>query len=351
MSVEPSIVVENLTKKYGDFVALNDVSFSIEPGQIVGFLGPNGAGKTTTLKILTCFMAANGGSARVAGHDVYDESEAVRRKIGYLPENVPLYEDMLVYDYLTFIAEVRGVPAAKRHEAVKEAVQRTGLEEMVNRDIFELSKGYRQRVGLAQAILHQPDVIILDEPTSGLDPNQILEIRDLITEIGKEKTVIFSTHILQEVSAVCDRIIVINKGEIVADGTFEELSDKVAEATRGLIVSFDVPKADAAFMEKLAKIKGVKEVFEVEADRYPTFRLATKDETTVRREVLAFAATETLDLVSLGVSRPDLEETFRSLTGGATREERSGRSLKSKEDWTPSDKIEDSEDNASDEEE
>lgn len=318
----PSIVVEDLTKKYGDFVALNGVSFSIEPGQIVGFLGPNGAGKTTTLKILTCFMAANGGRATVAGHDVYDESESVRRKIGYLPENVPLYDDMLVYDYLTFIAEVRGVAADKRHAAVKRAVELTGLREVVNRDIFELSKGFRQRVGLAQAIVHEPEVIILDEPTSGLDPNQIIEIRDLITEIGREKTVIFSTHILQEVSAVCDRIIVINKGEIVADGTFESLSNRVAAGTQGLSVTFAKDSVDSSLIRQLAGLDGVEEVLELDSNEGVRFRLSTSDEPRVRAALMALVADQSLDLVELGRARPDLEETFRALTGGETEEAR-----------------------------
>lgn len=222
-----SIVVDGLAKNYGEFWALNGISFDVEPGEIVGFLGPNGAGKTTTMKILTCFMAAAKGTATVAGHDVYEESEQVRKKIGYLPENVPLYEDMMVYDYLMFIAEIRGIAAGKRRDQIRRVVELTGLDGMVTRNVRELSKGYRQRVGLAQAIIHEPEVVILDEPTSGLDPNQILDIRDLIKTIGKEKTVIFSTHILQEVAAVCDRIIVINHGQIIADGTVEELAERV----------------------------------------------------------------------------------------------------------------------------
>ncbi len=309
MANQPSIVVEGLTKDYGDFRALDGISFKVEPGEIVGFLGPNGAGKTTTMKILTCFMAANSGSAKVVGKDVYQESEAVRRSIGYLPENVPLYEDMLVYDYLMFVAQVRGIEGAKREDAIRRVVKLTGLESVVNRDIYELSKGFRQRVGLAQAIIHEPDVVILDEPTSGLDPNQILEIRDVITEIGREKTVIFSTHILQEVSAVCDRIIVINHGKIVADGTFEELSDQVAESARGLVVEVE---SDTDMSAKFATLDDVTDVLR----DGKTYRVLTRKESDVRKRLVALAAAEGIDLVSLRTYQPDLEETFRALTGG-----------------------------------
>ena len=226
-SASYSIVVDRLTKTYGDFLALDDISFEVQPGEIVGFLGPNGAGKSTTMKILTCFMAATEGTARVAGFDVHRDSAEVRKRVGYLPENVPLYDEMLVYDYLKFISEVRGVAQSEREARIDEVVERTGLEAVIHREISELSKGYRQRVGLAQAIIHHPDVLILDEPTTGLDPNQIIEIRDVIKEIGEEKTVIFSTHILQEIAAVCDRIVIINRGKLVADGTLEHLQQKV----------------------------------------------------------------------------------------------------------------------------
>lgn len=305
----PSIVVEGLSKSYGDFKALDGISFQVQPGEIVGFLGPNGAGKTTTMKILTCFMAATSGSAKVAGLDVYDSSEHVRKRIGYLPESVPLYDDMLVYDYLEYVAELRGVPRDKRHAAIKRASELTGLSHMINRDIYELSKGYRQRVGLAQAIIHEPDVVILDEPTSGLDPNQILEIRDLITEIGKEKTVIFSTHILQEVSAVCDRIILINKGKIVADGTFESLSKAVAKGQRGVIVQL----GSGGHASSLKAIDHVTKVEEIRGQAN-AWRLSTEMEDSVRRAVLKWAVAHDVDVIELRTHRPDLEETFRALT-------------------------------------
>lgn len=307
-NLKPSIEVDKLSKSYGDFVALDGVSFSVQPGQIVGFLGPNGAGKTTTMKILTCFMAASSGQAKVAGYDVYEESEKVREKIGYLPESVPLYEDMIVYDYLNFMAEIRGVEKSKRHGAIKRAAELTGLTHMIGREIFELSKGYRQRVGLAQAIIHEPDVVILDEPTSGLDPNQILEIRDLIKEIGREKTVIFSTHILGEVSAVCDRIILINRGKIVADGTFEELSKQVAERERGVVVRLKDLNA-----EKKLALKGIGGVAEL-VDHSGGIKLVGKDEDAIRRAALELIQKEGWELLSIDTYRPDLEEVFRALT-------------------------------------
>ncbi len=307
---QPSIVVEGLSKSYGDFKALDDITFQIQPGEIVGFLGPNGAGKTTTMKILTCFMAATSGSAKVMGLDVYTESHKARKKIGYLPESVPLYDDMYVYDYLEYMAELRGVPKAERKAAIKRAAELTGLTEMVSREIHELSKGYRQRVGLAQAIIHEPDVVILDEPTSGLDPNQILEIRDLIKKIGKEKTVIFSTHILQEVSAVCDRIIVINRGKIVADGTFDELSQMVVKGRRGVIVHLSSGEHEVGLRE----FEHVDEVIALEFPKF-AYRLATESEDDVRRALVKWAAENNHDVLELRTYKPDLEETFRALTG------------------------------------
>lgn len=326
---EKSIVVEDLAKNYGDFWALNGISFQVEPGEIVGFLGPNGAGKSTTMKILTCFMAAARGKAKVAGFDVYEDSEKVRQKIGYLPESVPLYDDMMVYDYLKFIAEIRGVPADKRHEAVKRAAKLTGLEPMIAKNIIELSKGYRQRVGLAQAIIHEPEVVILDEPTSGLDPNQIVEIRDLIKEIGKQKTVIFSTHILQEVAAVCDRIIVINHGRIVADGTVDELSALVAEADSGLLVT---APSKSAVRTRLASLPGVTAIEELKQLGDETlYRLDCRDAAQAR--VAVFGVAEELGVSEVKQHQPSLEDVFRALTSGegelATKQPRAARPAES----------------------
>ncbi len=310
---DKSIVVEGLAKNYGDFWALNGISFEVEPGEIVGFLGPNGAGKTTTMKILTCFMAASKGSAKVAGHDVYDDSEIVRQKIGYLPENVPLYDEMMVYDYLKFVAEIRGVAADKRRDRIKKVVELTGLGAMVSKNIMELSKGYRQRVGLAQAIIHEPEVIILDEPTSGLDPNQIVDIRDLIKEIGREKTVIFSTHILQEVAAVCDRIIVIDKGTIVADGPLDELAHRVSSRDSGLLVTASSDATAKSALQKLPSVAAVEVLRRVNG--VTEYRLDCSDTDKARREV--FGMPVSVGVTNVTQHQPSLEDVFRALTSGA----------------------------------
>ncbi len=219
------IHVENLSKDYGQVRAVRSVSFDVPRGQVLGFLGPNGAGKSTTMKILTGFLTATGGTASIAGFDVATQSLEVRRRVGYLPESNPLYMDMRVDDYLRFAAEVRGVRGAQRQQGIDRVVEACGLERVYRKDIHELSKGYKQRVGLAQAMIHNPEVLILDEPTSGLDPNQIIEIRDLIRHLGTERTVILSTHILQEVEASCDRILIISQGKLVADGTLADLCE------------------------------------------------------------------------------------------------------------------------------
>src|SRR3990167_5897585 len=217
------IEVQGLTKQYGPVTAIRDVSFRVEPGQVVGFLGPNGAGKTTAMRILSCFMPATSGAARVAGYDVFRQSMEVRRRIGYLPENVPLYTDMRVAPYLDFVAEVKGVGRAERRGRIAEVMERCLITDVQNRLIGKLSKGYRQRVGLAQAIVSDPEVLILDEPTIGLDPRQITEIRSLIKSLAGKHTVILSTHILPEVSMVCTGVVIINKGSIVAQGPIDTL--------------------------------------------------------------------------------------------------------------------------------
>src|SRR6516162_2216540 len=218
------ISIEGLSKSYGATQALRGVSFEVPRGQVVGFLGPNGAGKTTTMRILAGYASPTSGSAKVGGIDVVLDPIASRRMIGYLPENNPLYEEMMVLDFLHFVARVRGVAAGEERERIKNAVERCGLKSVISRDIGQLSKGFRQRVGLAQAILHDPDLLILDEPTSGLDPNQIAEIRHLIKELGREKTVILSTHILSEVQSTCGRVLIINEGKLVADDSPERLA-------------------------------------------------------------------------------------------------------------------------------
>lgn len=218
-----SIIVENLTKKYGEQKAVNDISFKIETGEVVGFLGPNGAGKSTTMKMITCFMAPSIGNITVDDISVNENQSLIKKKIGYLPENNPLYFDMSIVDYLRFTAEIQGVSKSDIPGRIGEMIELCGLAREKHKNINELSKGFRQRVGLAQAMIHDPEVLILDEPTTGLDPNQIVEIRKLIKELGKQKTVILSSHILSEVEATCDRILIINRGRIVADGTSETL--------------------------------------------------------------------------------------------------------------------------------
>lgn len=217
------ITVSNLTKKYGPQKAVDDISFEVKTGEILGFLGPNGAGKSTTMKIITCFISPTEGSVSLNGYNIFDHSLEVRSRIGYLPEHTPLYTDMTVVDYLDFAARLQNMPEERILPRIREMVEVCGLGPEKHKYIAELSKGYRQRVGLAQALLHDPEVLILDEPTTGLDPNQIVEIRSLIKEIGKEKTVMLSSHILKEVEATCDRILIINEGRLVADGTTEEL--------------------------------------------------------------------------------------------------------------------------------
>ncbi len=314
-----SVEVEGLSKLYGDFKALDNVSFKVRAGEIVGFLGPNGAGKTTTMKILTCFMGASAGQAKVAGYDVASQSLEVRKRVGYLPETVPLYKDMIVYDYLKFIAEMRQVPGGQIHQAIKDTAKVCGLSHMINRHIRELSKGYKQRVGLAQALIHKPEVVILDEPTSGLDPNQLVEIRDLIKEIGKEKTIIFSTHILQEVAAVCDRILIVDKGKLIADGTVEDLERRVRREEHYIVTlsSQGEQQPEADKIAGMLSNTGDVHQAEVLQDRgqEKTFLVTTPRGKDPRYDIFEMAAREGLVMVELQRDRLTLEDIFRSLTG------------------------------------
>lgn len=238
------IEVEQLTKRYGSVAAIEDISFQAAPGQITGFLGPNGAGKSTTMRILTGFFPATSGRARVAGFDVHQDPIEVKRRVGYLPERVPLYEEMVVSAYLRYVAEIKGVARGQRKSEVDRVIKRCSLTEMAGRLIGNLSKGYRQRVGLAQALVGSPPVIILDEPTSGLDPRQIVEIRNVIKELGRDHTVLLSTHILPEVAMVCDRVVIINRGRVVAEDTMENLGRDTGDAARSL---------EALFMKAVAR--------------------------------------------------------------------------------------------------
>ena len=300
-----SVTVSNLVKTYGSQNALNGISFSAEPGQILGFLGPNGAGKTTTMKILTCYLSQTSGDASVCGKDVVSNSLAVRREIGYLPEHNPLYKDMYVREYLSFAAKANRVSNAKSR--IAEMIELTGLGREAHKQIGALSKGYRQRVGLAQAMLHDPSVLILDEPTSGLDPNQLAEIRNLIKELGKEKTVILSTHIMQEVQALCDRVIIIDRGNLVADDPIENLTNRLS-GTSSLSVTFD-RKVD---VKKIGQIPGV---MKVEANQEAFgYRLSLRDKTDPRAEVFRFAVDNQLVLLGMQKEEGSVEDVFRALT-------------------------------------
>ena len=307
------IEVKNLTKKFGANTVLDNINFSVKRGEILGFLGPNGAGKTTTMKIITSFWPPSGGDVEIDGIKVSKDSIATRRKIGYLPETVPLYDDMKVYEYLKFVAELRGISKDKVKKRIKEASEACGLSEMMRRPIEELSKGYRQRVGLAQAIMHNPDVLILDEPTTGLDPNQIAEIRSLIKKIGREKTVIFSTHILGEVSAVCDRVIIINNGRIVGEGTPDELVKK-AGAKEVIYVKIKGPKNDV--LNKLREMENVEkaEIKDKESDDVYGYEIEPKRGVDLREYLSMTVMRGGWSILEFSKKSVSLEDVFRELT-------------------------------------
>ncbi|HNR74605.1 MAG TPA: gliding motility-associated ABC transporter ATP-binding subunit GldA [Cyclobacteriaceae bacterium] len=300
-----SLQVSNLTKIYGQQKAVNNISFAVQPGEIVGFLGPNGAGKSTTMKISTGYMPPTSGQVLVNGMNVTTQSLQVRKIMGYLPEHNPLYLDMYVHEYLHFVGKVFELSNRALKSRVGEIIALCGLEREQNKKIEQLSKGYRQRVGLAQALIHNPQVLVLDEPTTGLDPNQILEIRKLIKEISTNKTVIFSTHIMQEVQAICNRVIVINQGQLVADAAVADLLKSQPQVQ--LIVEFDAPIEE----QKLAALAGVQQLVIISAGVY---KLTVAQGTDLRPEVFRFAAENNLSLVGLKQEQLSLEEIFRSLT-------------------------------------
>jgi len=295
-----SIKVEQLTKFYGNQKALNSISFSINKGEIVGFLGPNGAGKSTVMKILTTFLNASEGLAKVNEFDVETEAIEVQKSVGYLPEHNPLYLDMYVREYLAFNAHVHQVDK----ERIDEVISLTGLSPESHKKINQLSKGFRQRVGLANALLHDPDVLILDEPTTGLDPNQLVEIRELIKNVGKEKTVFLSTHIMQEVEAICDRVIIINNGEIVADKKLIELT---AEKEQIIVVEFDY-RVEEAFLKKLPKVRKVINTHDF------VYELSFTTSQDMRPTVFDFAHDNELKILQLNKKNQSLENLFRELT-------------------------------------
>jgi ABC-2 type transport system ATP-binding protein len=310
------IEVAGLTKDYGPHRAVDQVSFNVRRGEVLGFLGPNGAGKSTTMKMLTCFLAPTAGRAKVAGHDVFDESIEVRRRIGYLPEDTPIYRDMTVVEYLRFAAEMRGMESAKIDSRIKEIGQRCGLAGVAGKLVGELSKGFRQRVGLAQAMLHDPDILILDEPTSGLDPNQIVEIRSLIKEIGQEKTVILSTHILPEVQATCSRILIISGGKLVADGTPDSL--RAAEKGGRYRVVFESNGVSAdAIRDRLAGLAGVARCSAVSAEPGAhAFAIDAAAADDLRKPIFRAVVDNRWPLLELTRESASLEDVFRNLTTG-----------------------------------
>ena len=310
------ISVQGLTKSYGDLIAVNNISFSVRKGEITGILGPNGAGKTTTLRMLTCFLNPDTGEINVGDYNVKENPMEVKQLIGYLPESAPIYPDMLVYDYLSFVAEVRGTVEPGR---LKEIGKTCGISEVMHKSVHELSKGYKQRVGLAHAMIHDPDILILDEPTSGLDPNQIVEIRNLIKEIGKEKTVILSTHILPEVEATCDRVIIIDKGSIVADDRTNILK---SAAGQGKKISLAVTGTDFdGLAAAMRSIPGVNDVSPVNDPGFTAAILSVSEESEVRPQVFKTVSGKDWVLYELKQEHTSLENIFRQLTQGGSHDQ------------------------------
>jgi ABC-2 type transport system ATP-binding protein len=306
------IEVQNLTKRYGRVTAVDDISFRVERGEILGFLGPNGAGKTTTMRILTGYMPATEGKALVAGFDVFDQPVEAKRRTGYLPETPPLYPDMTVQEYLSFVGKIKGVPPAERRQRVQQVMVRTRIDDMANRLTSKLSKGYRQRVGLAQALIHNPDVLILDEPTAGLDPKQIIETRQLIKQLAGDHTIVLSTHILPEVSQTCERVVIINKGRVVAVDTPDNLTARL-QGSQTMYVQVDANGADASPL--LQQVPGVTRV--VESDRKAGvigYEVESERGRDIRRDLARTIVDSNWGLLELRPMRMSLEEIFLSLT-------------------------------------
>ena len=304
------IEVRNLTKAYPGAQALNDISFSIAKGEIVGFLGPNGAGKSTTMKILTGFIPPTSGSATIAGFDVVKDSLEVRRRVGYLPENNPLYTEMRVGEYITFRATLRQVPSSRRAAAVDSALERCGLGDVRNRIVGHLSKGYRQRIGVADAIVHDPEIVILDEPTIGLDPNQIRHIRKVIRDLGRERTVILSTHILSEVEKMCNRVLIINRGRLVTDGTPVE----ILKRTKTGRIRLDVRGEPTGARDWLRHLPTVTDVVEAAIGTDRSYLIEAKDHAAVIQAVVRKAGEAGWEVLELGPERLSLEDAFFELT-------------------------------------
>ncbi len=305
------IQINNLTKMYGHQAAVDDISFEVKTGEILGFLGPNGAGKTTTMKIITNFISASAGEVLINGQSMQEHAEELKKHIGYLPENNPLYEDMPIIDYLQFVAELQGIEKSKIDGRIREIIRKVGLNLEKHKKIGELSKGYKQRVGLAQALIHDPEILILDEPTSGLDPNQIVEIRKLIRELGKEKTVILSTHILPEVEAIADHILIINKGKIVANGTAASLRSQ-AEESEITMVTIE----DAELNEAFTSLQALPSVAMVDfANRQNNrFEVKSQIDKSAKREIFQLCVEKGWILTEMTTIERKLEDIFRQLT-------------------------------------
>lgn len=306
-----SLIVQNLTKVYGLQKAVDNISFSVRKGEIVGFLGPNGAGKSTTMKIATSYLPPTAGLVTIEGLDVTANPIQVKQRIGYLPEHNPLYLDLFVHEYLGFVGRVYGLKGKALKARVSEIVELCGLQREQNKKIEALSKGYRQRVGLAQALIHDPSVLILDEPTSGLDPNQLLEIRKLIKDISQNKTVIFSTHIMQEVQALCERVVVINKGQIVADDRLDVLLSKKSGSV-SILIEFETDVS----VESLAQLSGVESVNKLDStkDRTHRYKIIAIEGVDLRPELFRFSADNQLSLIGLKQEESSLENMFQELT-------------------------------------
>ena len=306
------IEVQHLTKRYGPVTAVDDISFRVERGEILGFLGPNGAGKTTTMRILTGYMPATEGKAIVAGFDVFDQPIEAKRRTGYLPETPPLYPDMSVLEYLQFVAKIKGVPGNERRERIQTVMKRTRIDDMANRLCAKLSKGYKQRVGIAQALIHNPDDLIIDEPTAGLDPKQIIETRQLIKELAGDHTIILSTHILPEVSQTCQRVVIINKGRVVAVDTPDNLTARL-RGSETLYLQVDSMGADAA--PALLGVDGVSRVVESERrDGMAGYEIESQQGRDVRRDLARAVVSSGWGLLELRPLRISLEDVFLSLT-------------------------------------
>ena len=307
------IEIRNLVKYYGDILAVNDVTFTVQKGEILGFLGPNGAGKTTTMNILTGYLSATSGTVSINGYDILEDPEHAKRCIGYLPEQPPLYLDMTVIEFLKFVADLKGVDKDERIKQLAEIMKLVRITDVSNRLIKNLSKGYRQRVGIAQALVGNPEVLVLDEPTVGLDPKQIIEIRNLIKELGKKHTVILSSHILPEVQAVCERVVIINKGAIAAIDTPEGLSRKMAKTSR-VQLSAEGPARD--IIQRLRLIPGVRnaEVFQEKENGITIFEIENEPELDVRKQIFFEMARNSWPIIEMKSMDPTLEEIFLQVT-------------------------------------